>query len=88
MEYIFKIKILDGLHARPCNKLVDILKNFTPLQISSGNQTIDKLSILELLLLKITYGSDICICCEEPLPEEAIIKLNQLFSNDYTTIEM
>jgi phosphotransferase system HPr (HPr) family protein len=81
MEYIFKVKIPDGLHARPCNKLVDILKNFAPLQISSGNQTINTLSILELLLLKITYGSDICICCEEPLPEEAINKLDQLFSN-------
>ncbi len=82
MVYNFNVGIADGLHARPCAKLVEILSGFTPLQISSNAKTINTLSILELLLLKIPHGSEVQISSEIPLPSETVDKLCQLFSGE------
>lgn len=82
MEYEFTVKIPDGLHARPCAKLVEILKDFQPLQIISNEKTVDNLSILELLLLKIPHGTTLRIVCNSQLPIKTIEKLNTLFSNE------
>ncbi|MCX7343368.1 MAG: HPr family phosphocarrier protein [Proteobacteria bacterium] len=82
MVYSFNVGIADGLHARPCAKLVDILSGFTPLQITGNGKTINTLSILELLLLKIPHGSEVKISSEIPLPNETIDKLTQLFGGE------
>ena len=82
MRYDFIVQIPDGLHARPCAKLVEILKEFKPLQIISNGKTVDSLSILELLLLKVPYSSTMYINCESALPDEAINKLNALFGGN------
>jgi phosphoenolpyruvate-protein phosphotransferase (PTS system enzyme I) len=81
MEHVFTVRIPEGLHARPCVKLVDILKNFAPVQITVNGHTLSDLSILELLLLKITYGSAVTIACTQPLPKTALAALTQLFDN-------
>ena len=80
MRYDFIVQIPDGLHARPCAKLVEILKEFQPLQIISNGKTVDSLSILELLLLKVPHGSSVYINCETTLPDEIINKLDTLFA--------
>ena len=81
IEYQFNVLIPEGLHARPCAKLIDILKIFEPLHITHREHTIKILSILELLLQKISYGSVVTISTNEPLPPVTIEKLNCVFSN-------
>jgi phosphotransferase system HPr (HPr) family protein len=80
MEYTFNVKIPDGMHARPCARLVEILSKITPIEITGNGKTIKTLSILELLLLKIPSGSEISIVCNHPLPPETLTRLNQLFN--------
>lgn len=82
MVYSFNVGITDGLHARPCAKLVEILSGFTPLQITGNGKTINTLSILELLLLKMPHGSEVKILSEIPLPGEIIDKLRRLFGGE------
>ena len=82
MVYNFNVGIADGLHARPCAKLVDILSEFKPIQITGNGRTINTLSILELLLLKIPHGSEVKISSEIPLPSKTIDKLSQLFCGE------
>ena len=79
MEYIFKVLIFEGLHARPCAKLVSILQGSEPIKITCNSHTINNLSILELLLLKAAYGSEITIACEQPLLDSDLTELTQLF---------
>lgn len=80
-NYSFDIRIPEGLHARPCTKLVEILQDFQPVHITHNNHTITILSILELLLQKISYGSSITISTSSPLPPPIIEKLKNILSN-------
>lgn len=79
--YSFEVLIPEGLHARPCAKIVEILKSFEPVQITCKESTIKVLSILELLLQKISYGSTVSICTSSPLPDSTLMKLKEIFAN-------
>ena len=80
-SYSFEVLIPEGLHARPCAKIIEILKGFEPVQITCKEVTIEVLSILELLLQKISYGSAVTICTNSPLPDSSLEKLKSIFSN-------
>ncbi len=77
--YSFEVLIPVGLHARPCAKIIEILKHFEPAHITYKENTIKTLSILELLLLKIPTGSTVIINTETPLPPEVTDKLERAF---------
>lgn len=77
--YSFEVLIPLGLHARPCAKIIELLKPFEPVHITYNENTIKTLSILELLLLKIPIGSTVIIDAEIPLPPEVASKLEQAF---------
>lgn len=81
IDYTFTVFIPEGLHTRPCAKLVEILKPFEPLSFSHNNITIEVLSILELLLLKISYGSSLTITASAPLPPSVLKNLQKVFEN-------
>ncbi len=51
-------------------------------EITCNGKTVKHLSILELLLLKITHGSEVTIACEQPLPDATLTALTQLFSGE------
>ncbi len=80
-NYSFEVLIPEGLHARPCAKIIEILKAFEPVHITFGQTTLKALSMLELLLLKIPTGSTVTISTSAPLPTEVIEKLQQVFSD-------
>lgn len=80
-SYSFEILIPEGLHARPCAKIVEILKGFEPVNITCKEVNIKVLSILELLLQKITYGSTITISTISPLPDSILKQLKNIFAN-------
>lgn len=79
--YSFEVAIAEGLHARPCAKIIEILKPFEPLHITFGQTTLKTLSMLELLLLKIPTGSTLTINTSVPLPMEVAEKLQNVFSD-------
>lgn len=78
-KYVFKISIPEGLHARPCAKVIEILQPFTPLSFSYLEKTVDSLSILELLLLKIGCGESLTLNTNSALPHSVIEELQQVF---------
>lgn len=82
-EYTFKIIIPEGLHARPCAKIVELLEDYAPVSISCGDKKIAMLSMLELLMMKITYGSLITISLDKTLPSEVENALKELLSRNY-----
>lgn len=79
MEYKFTINIPEGLHARPCARLVELLEPFQPVSLIYKDQVIDSLSVLELLMLKIPIGSRIIISTKNALPSDIIQKLEKNF---------
>ncbi len=80
-NYSFEVLIPEGLHARPCAKIVESLKAFEPVHITYKETTIRILSILELLLQKISYGSTVIISTSVPLPSLTLERLKDIFSN-------
>jgi phosphotransferase system HPr (HPr) family protein len=80
-NYSFEVGVPEGLHARPCAKIIEILKPLEPVHITFGQTTLKSLSMLELLLLKIPTGSTVTISTSAPMPTEAVEKLQQVFSN-------
>lgn len=80
-NYTFEVAIPEGLHARPCAKIIEILKPFEPVHITYNENIIKNLSILDLLLQKIPTGSTVTISTSESLSPEAVEKLQQVFSN-------
>lgn len=79
MEYKFTVNIPEGLHARPCAKLVELLEPFQPVMFMYQDKMIDSLSVLELLMLKIPKGSTIIISTNTELPSDTTKKLENLF---------
>ena len=79
-NYSFEVAVPEGLHARPCAKIVEILKPFEPVHITFGQTTLKALSMLELLLLKIPTGATVTISTRESLSPEAVEKLQNVFS--------
>ncbi len=79
-NYSFEVLIPEGLHARPCSKLIEILKPFEPFDITYNENVIKNLSILDLLLQKISTGSTVTISTSESLSPETVEKLQQVFS--------
>lgn len=82
-QYKFNVLIPEGLHARPCAKMVEILEPFKPVIFCYLDKKIEVLSILELLMLKISYGAEITICLEKDLPEHVEKLLLSLLSHSY-----
>jgi phosphotransferase system HPr (HPr) family protein len=80
-NYSFEVLIPEGLHARPCAKIIEILRPFEPVHITFGQTTLKILSMLELLLLKIPTGSTVTISTSESLPSKVTEKLQNVFSD-------
>ncbi|MBP9829441.1 MAG: HPr family phosphocarrier protein [Proteobacteria bacterium] len=79
ITYSFQVLIPEGLHARPCAKLIEILKPYEPVSFSYNSVTINILSILELLLLKVGYGCSLAINTLQPLPAGVLEDLKKVF---------
>ncbi len=80
-NYSFEVAVPEGLHARPCAKLIEILKPFEPVHITYNENVIKNLSILDLLLQKIPTGSTVTISTSKSLPPETAEKLQSVFSD-------
>lgn len=79
-HYEFKITNSDGLHARPCARLVEFLENFQPITFIYKDQIIEILSVLELLMLKIPLGASLIINTHSPLSKDDEKKIEKILS--------
>jgi phosphocarrier protein HPr len=69
------VKIVNkrGLHARASAKIVEASARFqSHITVSKDGQTVDGRSIMGLMMLAASYGSDVEICAEGPDAAEAL----------------
>ena len=83
---ISKIKITNvlGLHARASSKLVKLTNKFSSqINISKGNLVIDAKSILGILSLGASFGTEIKIEIVGDDEEAAMMEIIDLFQNKF-----
>lgn len=79
-KYEFNVTNPDGLHARPCARLVEFLENFQPVTFIYKDQVIETLSVLELLMLKIPSGDSLVITVHNLLSKDDEKKIEKILS--------
>ena len=68
-----KITNKRGLHARASAKIVECSARFTSeISVTKDGQTVNGLSIMGLMMLAASYGSEVEICAEGPDAAEAL----------------
>lgn len=78
-EETFTIKNKLGLHARAASKFVQVASRFdADIFIAKGSQNVNAKSIMGLLILAATCGSDVVISAEGPDAESAVRSVGDL----------
>ena len=78
-EVAVEIKNADGLHMRPAMKFVDIASQFNcDITVSSGENTVDGKSIMQMSMLAATYGTKLKVKAEGTDAQSAIDALKEL----------
>ncbi len=68
-----------GLHARPAMSFVDTASGFkSDIQVTKDGQVVDGKSIMQLMMLAATAGSELHIQAEGPDAEQAVDALTKL----------
>jgi phosphocarrier protein HPr len=73
-----------GLHARPAMSFVDTASGFSSdIRIQKGEQSVDGKSIMQLMMLAATQGTQLQITAQGPDANEAIDALQDLISRKF-----
>ncbi|ACR12776.1 phosphocarrier protein HPr [Teredinibacter turnerae T7901] len=73
-----------GLHARAASKLATLANRFeSRIQVSAHGKTTDAKSIMSLMLLAASIGTEIELITEGPDEVEAITALKELINNRF-----
>ncbi len=73
-----------GLHARPAMQFVDLANKFdSKVRVCKGEQSVNAKSIMELLLLAASEGTELAIRAEGPDADSAIDALSKLVENGF-----
>ena len=73
-----------GLHVRPCLAIVTALRNRqAKVTIHSNGQAADAASLLDLLSLGATQGTELVLSAEGPQADKALDALAELFANEF-----
>ncbi len=68
-----------GLHARPAMSFVDIANTFSSdIKISNGEQKVDGKSIMQMMMLGATKGTELTIAAQGPDAQAAVTALTDL----------
>ena len=75
----------NGLHARPSSVLAENALRFkdTEITIRRDNSEVDAKSIMELLLLEATCGTELTLQASGPQAEDAVKALADLFRREF-----
>ena len=85
VETTVVVKNRNGLHARPSSVLAETALRFqeTSLTIRKGELDVDAKSIMELLLLEASCGTELQITANGPEADDAIRQLTDLFEREF-----
>ncbi|MDR1949780.1 MAG: HPr family phosphocarrier protein [Spirochaetaceae bacterium] len=84
VEQIVTIQNRAGIHARPSALIVQTTKNFKSLiQLEKDNDRINAKSIMGIITLMASYGSEIKIIAEGEDEQEAVDALVRLFNSKF-----
>ncbi|MFI4860221.1 MAG: HPr family phosphocarrier protein [Phycisphaerales bacterium JB063] len=73
-----------GLHARPAMSFVDHASQFAcSIQIAKGDQKVDGKSIMQIMMLAATQGTELEITAEGADAEQAIATLEKLVKDKF-----
>ncbi len=73
-----------GLHARPAMSFVDTATGFTSqVQVRKGEQVVDGKSIMQMMMLAATQGTDLEIVAEGPDADAAVAALRDLVDRKF-----
>ena len=74
----------DGLHARPCSAIVNTVGRYrAKATVQKGNQVVDASSVLDLLTLAATQGTELVISATGPEAAELMEALVRLFADEF-----
>ena len=84
-ETTIVVRNKNGLHARPSSVLAEAALRFTEtaIAIRKGELEVDAKSIMELLLLEASCGTELTLSASGPEAEEAIQALTSLFDGEF-----
>lgn len=78
-----KVNQPDGLHLRPCMAIVSTVgKHRANVRIRKGSQSVDATSILELLTLAASPGTELVLSATGADSQEALDAVASLFASD------
>ena len=73
-----------GLHARPAMTFVDLASEFqSRVTVTRGDQTVDGKSIMQMLMLAATQGTELDVVAEGADADKAIAKLTELVESKF-----
>jgi len=73
-----------GLHARPCSVIVDVVgRHRANVTVQKGSQTVDASSMLELMALAASQGTELVLSATGPDAAEVLEALAHLFAKEF-----
>ena len=88
MEKTLKIENKTGLHARPASMFVQAANKFqSKIKISAKGKTVDAKSILMIMSLGLTQGTELTISAEGPDAADALAALTKLIEDKFGEAE-
>lgn len=73
-----------GLHARPAMSLVDTATGFSSdIKITKGKQVVDAKSIMQLMMLAATQGTELTVTADGPDAEDAVAAIKSLVDSKF-----
>lgn len=73
-----------GLHARPAMSFVDCASAFTStITVKKGEQEVDGKSIMQIMMLAATQGTELEVCATGDDAENALCAIKQLVENKF-----
>lgn len=84
IEALVTVKNRLGLHARPAMSFVDTANGFAcDIRVGKGTQEVDGKSIMQMLMLAATQGTQLMIRAEGPDASSAISALQELIDRKF-----
>lgn len=73
-----------GLHARPSAKIANLANRFAcEIKLTTSQKAIDAKSIMQVMMLAATQGTEIVLSTDGRDEEEALAALSELFNNRF-----
>lgn len=87
MEKQIVVGLISGLHARPAALLVQEVKRFSSeISIETGTQTVNARSIMGLMSLALSKGSEVTVYAEGEDAEEALRVLENFLTSEEPSV--